>query len=94
MRRHRMPRLALLAALVLCVAQLVADAHPHLDGHESEGACAICGISDPGYILDAGGADRESRAWCRTDNVPVPSATLSLRRFEVSRSRAPPIFVS
>lgn len=87
-----MPRLALLAGLVLCVAQLVADAHLHLDGHEEEGACAICGISDPGYILDVEGADRESRAWRRTDNVPVSSAILSPCRFEVSRSRAPPIF--
>ena len=86
-----MLRFALLAALVLCVAQLVADAHLHLDGHEEEGACAICGISDPGYILDVGRADRELRAWRWTDNVPVSSATLSPRPFEVSHSRAPPV---
>jgi len=86
-------RLALLAALVLYFGQSVADAHLHLDEHE-EDACPVCAISDPGHILDVGGADGEPQAWHRINSVPVFSAVLSPRPFEVSRSRAPPAFIS
>ncbi len=83
-------RFAWLAALVLCFGQAAADTHLHLDEIEEE-ICTLCGFSDPGDVLDAGCADSQPRAWRRTDSVPVYSATLSPRPFEVSRSRAPPV---
>ena len=91
MNRHRvLQRLAWLAALTLCFGQVAADTHLHLDETEEE-VCTLCGLSDPGPILDAGAKEGQPRAWHRTDSVPVFVATLSPRPFEVSRARAPPI---
>ena len=91
LNRHRMPqRFAWLAALVLCFGQADADTHLHLDEFE-EDVCTLCGFSDPGHVQDVGSADSQPRAWRRTNSVPVFSAILSPRPFEVSRSRAPPI---
>ena len=86
-------RLTSLAVLVLCIGQSAADVHLHLDEHEDE-VCTLCAISDPGHILDLRGADGESWAWRRVGKVPVFSALLAPRLFEVSRSRAPPVFPS
>lgn len=89
--RHRvLQRFASLAVVVLCFGQAVADAHLHLDEIEEE-VCTVCSFSDPGHILDVGGADGQPSAWHRTNSVPVSSAVLSPRPFEVSRSRAPPV---
>ena len=86
-------RLALLAALAPYLGQSVADAHLHLDEHEGD-VCSVCAISDPGHILDVRGAGGQPQAWHRMDSVPVFAAILSPRPFEVSRSRAPPVFIS
>ena len=83
-------RFAWLAALVLCFGQAAADTHLHLDEIEEE-VCALCVFSEPGHVVDVGGADAQPRAWRRTNSVPLVSAILSPRPFEVSRSRAPPI---
>ena len=94
LKPHRLlQRLTLLAVLGLCVGQSVADTHLHLDEHETE-VCTLCAISDPGHILDVPEADGHTQAWHRIDSVPVFSVVLSPRPFEVSRSRAPPVFIS
>lgn len=92
--RHLMlQRLALLGAFVLYLGQSVADAHLHFDEHE-EDVCSVCAISDPGHILDVRGTDGQSQPWHRVDSVLVFSIILSPSPFEVSRSRAPPAFIS
>ena len=86
-------RLALLAALVLCVGQSVADAHLHLDEQEEE-VCTFCAISEPGHVPDIGqvvALPSESR---RSDRLPEYSATIAPRPYEVARPRAPPVSVS
>ena len=91
LNRYRMlHRFAWLTALVLCFGQTAADTHLHLDEIEEE-VCTLCGFSDPGHVVDHGGADGQPRAWRRINSVPVFSSILSPRRFEVSRSRAPPV---
>ena len=92
-RQRMLQRLALLAALALYLGQSVADAHLHLDEHE-EDVCLVCAIADPGHILDVRGASGQPQAWHRIDSVPVFSAILSPRPFEVSHSRAPPVLNS
>lgn len=89
-RRRAVQRFAWLAAVTLCFGQAAADTHLHLDEIEEE-VCTLCGFSDPEDILDVGGTEAQPHAWHRTDSVPVFSANLSPRRFEVSRSRAPPV---
>ena len=91
LNRYRMlQRFAWLAAFLVCFGQAAADTHLHLDEFEEE-VCTLCGFSDPGHVVDVGGADGQPRAWRRTHSVPVFSSILSPRRFEVSRSRAPPV---
>lgn len=91
LNRYRLlQRFAWLAAVVLCFGQAAADTHLHLDEIEEE-VCTLCGFSDPGHLLDVGGTEGQPCAWHRTDSVPVFSATLSPRPFEVSRARAPPV---
>ena len=83
-------RLALLAAVALCLGQSAADAHLHLDELEEE-VCVVCGFSDPGQGLDVECVVSQPSEWRRADSVPVFSAVLVLRPFEVGRSRDPPI---
>ena len=83
-------RFAWLATLVLCFGQAAADTHLHLDEIEEE-VCTLCGFSDPGHLVAVGSADGQRRAWRQADSVPLFSAILAPRPFEVSRSRAPPI---
>ena len=91
LNRHRMlQRLALLAAMALCLGQSAADAHLHLDELEDE-ACIVCGFSDPGQGLDVEGVDGVPSEWCPADSVPLFSTLLVSRQFEVSRSRDPPV---
>ena len=88
---HRMlQRLALLAAVALCLGQSAADSHLHLDALEEE-VCVVCGFSDPGQGLDVEGVVSQPPEWCPADSVPVFAAILVLRPFEVSRSRDPPV---
>lgn len=83
-------RLALLAAVALFLGQSVADVHLHLDEHEEE-VCTLCAVSDPGHGRDVERVDGRSSESRPTDSVPVFSAILVRRPFEVSRSRAPPV---
>lgn len=83
-------RLALLAAMAMCLGQSAADVHLHLDEHEDE-ACIVCGFSDPGQGLDVEGVDGVPSEWRPADSVPLFSTFLVSRQFEVSRSRDPPI---
>ena len=87
---HLPQRWALLAALVLCVAHSVADTHVHLDEHEEE-VCTLCAISEPGHIPGVGQVDAGPSECQRSNSLPVASATLCPRRYEVGRPRAPPI---
>ena len=88
--RRLLQQWALLAALVLCVGKSAADTHLHLDEHE-EKACTLCAIFEPGHVPDTGLVDDRPVEWRRSDDVPVFSATLSPRPYEVGRPRAPPI---
>ena len=83
-------RLALLAAMAMCLGQSAGGAHLHLDELEEE-ACILCGFSDPGQGLDLEGVDSRPSECRPTNNVPLFSAILVSRPFEVSRSRDPPI---
>lgn len=86
-------RLALFAAVALFLGQSVADVHLHLDEHEEE-VCTLCAISDPGHGLNVERVDGRPFEWRPTESVPVFSAILAPRPFEVSRSRAPPVSFS
>ena len=83
-------RLALVAAVALFLGQSVAAAHLHLDEHEEQ-ACTLCAVSDPGHGRDVERVDGRPSELRPTDSVPVFSAILVCRPFEVSRSRAPPV---
>ncbi len=88
---HRLlQRWTLLAGLVLCVGQSVADTHLHLDEHEEE-TCTLCAISETGHVLDFGCVDARSSEWRRSNSAPVFSATLAPRPYEVGHPRDPPI---
>ena len=83
-------RLAWLVALPLCFGQAAADTHMHLDEVEEHG-CTPCGFSDPGFVLDVEGTEAPPRTWYPAGSVPVFSAALSPRPFEVGHARAPPV---
>ena len=94
--RGRLQYWVLLAALVFCVGQSVADTHLHLDEHGGHGghgeqACTLCAIFEPGHVPDTGSVETRPSEWRRSNNVPVFSATLSPRPYEVGCPRAPPI---
>ena len=78
---------------MLCVGHSVGDAHAHLDAHEEE-ACTLCAISEPGHAPEVGWVDAQPSEWRWSDSLPVVSATLPPRPYEVVRSRAPPFSVS
>ena len=90
--RRARQRWAVLAVLALCVGQSVADAHLHVD--EEEENCALCAISEPGYVPDIGGVVALPSEARRPDRLPEYSATLSPRPYEAARPRAPPVSVS
>ena len=93
-RPHRVPhRWAFLAAFTLFVGQTVADTHVHLDEHEEE-LCTVCAISEPGHVPEVGRVDAQPSQWHRSDSLPMYSATVSPRPYEVARPRAPPVSVS
>ena len=83
-------RLALLAAIVLCVGQSFADAHLHFDAQEEQ-ACTLCAISEPGHVPEIGWVDAQPPVRCRTHAVRVFSTTIAPRSFEARPSRAPPV---
>ena len=83
-------RLALLAAMVLCVGQSFADAHLHFDAQEEQ-ACTFCAISEPGHVPEVGWVDVQPPVRCRTHAVPVFSTTIAPRSYEARPSRAPPV---
>lgn len=83
-------RWALLAALVACAGHSVADTHVHLDEREEE-VCAFCAISETGHVPEVGCLDARPSGWRRSNSLPVVSATLSPRPYEVAGPRAPPI---
>ena len=88
-----LPQVALLAALLVCVGQSIADVHLHLDEQEEE-VCTLCAISEPGHVPTIGllvALPFESR---RSDHLPEYSATLSPRPYEAAQPRAPPVSVS
>ena len=85
-------RWASLAALLLCVGHAVADTHVHLDEHEEE-ACTLCVIVEPSHVPLVGWVDARPSEWWPSNSMPVVSATLSPRPYEVGRPRAPPISV-
>ena len=74
------------------VGQTLADTHVHVDEHQAE-VCTFCAISEPGYVPEISrpaALPPESR---RSNSLPVFSATLSHRPYEVARPRAPPVLV-
>ena len=83
-------RWASLAALLLCVGHSVADTHVHLDEHEEE-VCTLCAIAEPGHVREVGWVDAQPSEWFPSHRVPVVSATLSPRPYEIGRPRAPPV---
>ena len=83
-------RYALLAALVLCLVHSLADTHVHVDEHEEE-VCTLCAISEPGHVPEVGRLDAPPSEWRHSKSLPVVSAALSPRPYEVGRPRAPPI---
>ena len=85
-------RWASLAALLLCVGHSVADTHVHLDEHEEE-VCTLCAIVEPGHATEAGCVAARPSQGFPCNSMPVVSATLSPRPYEVGRPRAPPISV-
>ena len=91
--RKALRRWASFAALVLCVGPSVGDAHVHLDAHE-EAACTLCAISEAGHAPEVGWVDTQPSEWRWSDSLPLVSATLAPRPYEVVRSRAPPFPVS
>lgn len=85
-------RWAVLAALVFCVGQTVADAHLHLD--EEEEVCTLCAISESGHVpnvIQVVALPPESR---QPDRLPEYSATLCPRPYEAAQPRAPPVSIS
>ncbi|MCY4013940.1 MAG: hypothetical protein OXG82_14635 [Gammaproteobacteria bacterium] len=83
----------MLAASLLWVGQAVADTHVHLDEHEEE-VCTFCAISEPGHVPEISRLDALPPEWRRSNSLPVSSATLSFRPYEVARPRAPPLAIS
>ena len=88
-----MQRWTLLAALVLCVGHSAAEAHVHLDEHEEE-VCTLCAISEPGHVPEVGSVGARPSQWRLADSLPVVSATLSPRPYEIGHPRAPPCSVA
>ena len=88
--RRVLQRWALLAALLLCVGQSVADVHLHLLEDEEE-VCTLCAICEPDHVPEVGRVDARPSEARRCNGLPVYSATLSPRPFEVVRPRAPPV---
>ena len=88
--RRALRRWALLAALALGAGQTVADAYLHYQENEEE-VCALCAISEPDHLPEAGRVDARPSEWRLFTGLPVYSATLAPRPYEAGRPRAPPV---
>lgn len=88
--RRALLRWVLLAALVLCAGQSVADAHLHYQENEEE-VCTLCAISEPDHVPGVERVDARPFEWRLFTGLPVYSATLAPRPYEVVRPRAPPV---
>ena len=88
--RRALRRWALLAALVLWAGQSVADAHLHYHENEEE-VCTLCAVSEPDHVPEVERVDARPSEWCLFTGLPVYSATLAPRPYEVVRPRAPPV---
>ena len=77
-------------AMLLCVANSLADTHVHLDEHEEE-VCAVCAISKPGQVSEFARLDARPSNWRRSSSLPAVSATFSTRPYKAAQPRAPPI---
>lgn len=88
--RRALRRWVLLGALALCVGQSIADAHLHFQENEEE-VCALCAISEPDQLPEVGWVDARPSEWRLFTGLPVYSATLAPRPYEVVRPRAPPV---
>ena len=89
-RGRPLQRWVLFAAFVLYVVCSVADVHLHLDEHESE-ECTFCVISETSHVPDIASVNHRRIDLGWYDGIPVISATLSPRLYEVGHPRAPPI---